>query len=375
MRQFPLLLEGEACSFDTDGRVLDAAANVIGTWNTAAGNVIRVTKSGGGKVDLAVEWAFNADNQLTLGIGGNTLFVVASTVDGLPRYRLDRNVMVVDPDGDGDFEFRLECLFGLQPDGNLVVSINGKQAVIDGYIEDSKSRFRFQFFDKTLPSFPNSFVFTGEWERRPDPKQILLRFKLDTASEIPGLPLDLPAAVRVDPQRNHLALVYQSTSHGERQLQFLGSLEIRKGWTLVFRIDDVKDGGVRKSRIEVEATFDWARGSGTLQLFVGKTKSAQAQVIEVGGTVSAKLQNGRLDLSFAYRKSTAGDKTTTTIAAAVAFEFKQGKIFLAYKQDGEARQLDVTARLDHGDFSTTVGLQIINDPSGRRIKSFIGVSF
>lgn len=377
MRQFPLAVEGAVCSFDTDGRVLDTADNVIGSWTTTDENRIRVNKAAGGQVDLDVDWGFNALNQLTIGIGDRTLFTVLNTVDGLPRFRLDKNTLVVDPDGDGDYEFRLRCLFGMNSDGNLVVSINGKESVLDGFIEDSKSRFRFQFFDKGLANFPNSLVFSGQWERKPIANEIRLHFKLDTpALELAGKPLDLPAAVRVDPQRNHLALVYQSASHGERRLQFLGSFDIRPGFTLVFRIDDVKDGGVRKSKIEVETTFEWDAGQGKLSLFVGRTKTAASQVIEVGGALQVELKNGtQLNWTFAYRKSTAGGQAVTTIATALQFKAQGNSVFIEYQQDGKTRKLDVTAKLVQDNFTVSGGVQIVNDPQGRRLKGFIGLSF
>ena len=43
MRQFPLLVDGLVRNFDTDGRVLDTAENVVGSWSTIKGNLIRVT--------------------------------------------------------------------------------------------------------------------------------------------------------------------------------------------------------------------------------------------------------------------------------------------------------------------------------------------
>jgi hypothetical protein len=377
MRRFPLAVEGEVRSFDTDGRVLDTADNVVGSWTTTDDNRVRVDKSDGGHVDLAVDWKFNASNQLTLSIGGRELFAIVNTTDGLPRYSLDNNVLVVDPDGDGDFEFRLRCLFGINEQGNLVVSINGTESVIDGFIEDKKSRFRFQFFDKQLPSFPNSLVLSGQWERKPVADEIRLHFKLDDpALEIAAKPLDLPAAVRVDPARNHLALVYQSASHGERRVQFLGSFEIRPGWTLVFRIDDVKDGGVRKSKIEVETTFEWDAARGSLSLFVGKTRTPTSQVVEVGGALSVVLKNNAtLDWTFAYQKNTAGGKAVTTIATALQFKFDQNQLLIEYKQDGKSRSVNITAKVVKEDFTLTGGVQIVNDPQGRRVKSFIGVSF
>jgi hypothetical protein len=381
MRQFPLLVDGLVCNFDTDGRVLDTVENVIGSWSTTEGNLIRVTKAEGGTTDLAVDWVFNAANQLTIGIGGNVLFTVANTVDGLPRFSLDGNTLVVDPDGDSDFKFRLECLYGMEPDGNLVVSINGKESVLDGFVEDSKSRFRFQFFDKTLPSFPNSLVFTGQWERKEftqsDKEQILLHFKLATPAEIAGKPLDLPAAVKVDPQRNHFALVYQSASHGERRLQFQGSMEIKKGWKLLFRIEDVQDGTVRKSVIEVEANFEWERGQGALTLIVGRTRTPTSQTIEIGGTLAVTLgQTGQLTWNFAYRKSTSGGApAVTTIATSLTFVFKNGEIFIEYKQDGQKREFKVTGKLVTSDFTLVGGVEIKQDPQGRSLKAFIGISF
>lgn len=377
MRQFPLAVEGEVRSFDTDGRVLDTADNVVGSWTTTEDNRIRVVKAEGDSVDLAVDWSFNASNHLTISIGGRELFAIVNTVDGLPRYRLDKNILVVDPDGDGDFEFRLHCLFGMNGQGNLVLSINGVESVIDGFIEDKKSRFRFQFFDKQLPNFPNSLVLSGQWERKPVANEIRLHFKLDDPTlEIAGKSLDLPAAVRVDPARNHLALIYQSTSHGERRLQFLGSFDIRPGFTLVFRIDDVKDGGVRKSKIEVETTFEFDAAQGSLSLFVGKVKTPTSQVVEVGGALRVVLKNNAtLDWTFAYQKNTAGGKAVTTIATALQFKFEQNQLLVEFKQEGKVRSVNVTAKVVKEDFTLTGGVQIVNDPQGRRIKSFIGISF
>ena len=376
MRQFPLEVEGQVCNFDTDGRVLDAAANVIGQWSTTPANQIRVTQSLGGTVDLDVQWTFNASNQLTISQDGKPVFTVLNTVEGLARFQLRKNVLVVDPDGDGDFEFALQCRYGMKADGNLVVSINGVESTLDGYLEDSKSRFRFQFFDKDLANFPSSLVFSGQWERKQGDTEIRLHFKLDDpALELAATPLDLPAAVRVDPSRNHLALVFQSASHGERRLQFLGSFEIKPGFTLVFKIDDVKDGGVHKSKIEVQTSFEWDAAKGSLSLVVGRERTPTSQVIEVGGALQVQLKNGTLNWTFAYRKSTAGGQSVVTIATALEFKFDNNRITIEYLQDGKTRKLDVTGKLVEENFTVSGGVQIANDPSGRRLKAFVGVSW
>jgi len=379
MRQFPLKVGAVMLNFDTDGSVSDAAANTVGRWTTAD-NTIRVNRAGGGsEVVEALDFAFNASNQLVIRQSGQPVFTLVSTPEGLPTYSVDaKNRLVVDPDGDRDFSFTLDCLWGLNADGNLVVSISGTESVLDGYLEDRNSRFRFSFDDKDMPTVPSRLVLAGSWQRDTQvSNEIRLRFVLDDpALEIAARPLKLPAAVKVDPQRNHLALVYQTKSKGERQLQFAGSLEIKPDCTLVFRIDDVKDGGVRKSRIEVQTSFAWRAGLGSLQFVVGKETGKGAQTLEVGGALSAKLKGGQLDWTFAYRKATSGNGTASVaLATSLSFVTDKGKLFINYVQDGKTRQLDISGRIDTGEVVFGGGLQVKNDPSGRSVKGFIGVSF
>lgn len=377
MRNFPLKTGGVLLLFDTDGRVLDSADKVKGQWRTTPANKILFTKAEGGSEEIDVGWAFNADNQLVISQSGKPVFTVVESTDGLPRFRLKKNQLVVDPDGDGDFEFTLTCLFGLAADGNLVLSINGKESVLDGFIEDSKSRFRFQFKDKATDAFPNSLVLSGKWERRADVTDaIRLRFVLDDpALEITAQPLHLPQALRVDPLRNHLALVYEKNGK-ERRLQFLGSLEIKPNFTLVFRIDDVTDGSVRKSSITVESSFEFDRFQGQLTLFVGKEKTPTSQKLQISAKLAAVLKNNAtLEWSIDYTKSTAGGTARTTFATALRFEADDKKFFVSYQQAGKARRLEITAKIEQDDFTASGGVEIVHDSQGRRLKAFVGVAF
>ncbi len=378
MRQFALKAEGQSFNCDTDGRVLDSA-NVIGTWTTTSDNKIRIIRQVGGETEVPVQWRFNESNQLTLTQGGTVVFTAINTPQGLPRYRLVKNALVVDPDGDGDFEFTLSCRWGMDAAGTLKVSISGIASTIDGFIEDSRSRFRYQFFDKQLANFPSSLVFSGTWERITkggDDKSIQLHFKLDDPSlEDSASPLNLPAVVKVDPARNHLVLIYQSRSNGERRLEFQGALEIKPNWTVSFRIADSKEGGVKKSRIEVETTFEWDHAQGKLALFVGREKRPGAQVIEVGGALQAQFKNGSLAWTFAYRNSTAGGQSLMTIATAVEFTFENNAIWIEYTQSGKSRKINITAKVVQENFVVSGGVEIAQDPQGRHLGAFIGVSF
>lgn len=380
MRSFALQVAGQQLNFDTDGDVQDSAKNVLGRWKTAANRIV-YTPTGGTAQTIDVDWAFNDKNQLTIAQGGTTVFTLVNTQDGLVGYHLEKNVLFVDPDGDLDFLFQLDCQFGLDGDGNLIVSINGKTSVLDGVIEDTKSRFRFRFDDKEMPSFPSSLVFSGTWERLTGPalaNEIRLHFALDNPNlELAAHPLNLPAQVQVSRARNHLEMVYQSKSGGERRLQFQGSLEIKPGFTLAFRIDDVKDGGVRRSVIEVETTFDMDIATGFLRLRVGKNVGgAPGQTIELGGSIKTTLKNGTLSLDFSYRKDSAGGQSTKTIAAALSFESKAGNVLVVnFTQDGKSSTVDVTSKISTAKFTFDGRLKIKNDAQGRSLSGFFGLSW
>ncbi len=379
MRNFPLKVsDGTPLLFDTDGRVLDSADKVKGQWRTTPANKILFTKAGdGGTEEIDVAWAFNADNQLVISQAGKPVFTIVESTDGLPRYQLKKNQLVVDPDGDSDFEFTLSCLFGLTAEGNMVLSISGKESLLDGFIEDSKSRFRFQFKDKATDAAPNSLVLTGKWQRRDDvTDSIRLRFVLDDpALEIADKPLFLPQALRIDPLRNHLALVYEKNGK-ERRLQFLGSLEIKPNFTLVFRIDDVNDGSVRKSSITVESTFEFDRFQGQLTFFVGKEKTPTSQMLQVSAKLSAVLKNNAtLEWTIDYAKSAAGGTSRTVFATSLHFEAEGKKFFVSYRQAGKDKRLEVTAKIEKENFTFSGGVEIINDAQGRRLKAFVGVAF
>jgi hypothetical protein len=388
VKQFALKDGNQTYNCDTDGRVSDSA-NVIGTWTTFK-NQIRIVKQAGGKVDVPVEWRFNALNQLVIRQGGSDVFTVVNSLDGLARYRLVDNVLSVDPDGDDNFSFTLDCVWGMSRDGNVQVSIGGVASTLDGFIEDSQSRLQFQFYDKALPNFPSALVFSGQWERmkkqadatwRPikageDDPEIRMHFALTKpALEDPAAPLILPASLKVDPTRNHLVLTYTSPSYGSRRLEFMGSVEITQNFTLKFRIANEKDPKGSKTRIDVETTFEWSRGQGTVVLHVGRQKSATSQMLEVAGSVQARLQNGTLTWTFAYQNSTAGGVSTITFATALRFTYDRGDIFIEYSQAGQKKRLKVSGSIVENDFRIDGGIEIENFPGGRRIGAFIGVSW
>lgn len=381
MNKFTLKTDGGDLTLDTDGSVHDGAGNKIADWSTDDANHVVIKRAadaaGPATETLEVGWAFNDKNQLTLSQGGEPVFTIKASTEGVPTFSLEKNVLVVDPDGDRVFTFMLHCLYGLNGDGNLVVSIGGQESVLNGFIADLKSRCRFQFADADLSTFPNSLIFAGAWERvKAAESEVRLHFVLDNAAlELKEQPLILPAVVRVDPARNHLAMVYKK-NNVERRLQFMGSMEIGANLTLTFRIDDVKESGLRSTKIEVETTFEFDVVQGRLLLHVGKEKTATSQVLEIGGSLSATLRNGKLDWEFAYRKATSGGQSTVKIATALTFSGDKTKFTVKFMRDGKERTMDVTAKFATAKTVVQGGVLVSDGGAGgRRIGAFVGVSW
>jgi hypothetical protein len=380
MRRFALQSAGSVYYCGTDGSVADAA-HVIGKWTTTGDNKIRIIENSGTTTDVKVGWEFNDSNQLSITQNDTEVMRLTGT-DITPRYYLTKNILQVDPDGDLDFAFSLNCTWGLTDDAKLKVTINGVDSLIDGYLEDSKSRFRFWFYDKERPVVPSNLIFDGKWESVDEDgkavavvtDRVRLHYVLDDASlEDRNAPLILPGDAKVDPKKNHLYFTYNYASHGARTLSFEGSLQIKPNWTLSFAIRDTQGGGVRKSRIEVATTFDWDRGTGTIQLFVGTTKGAGVQRVEIGGTIKAKIGTTGINMTFNYLKETSGGVQSITLAASATFELKNGAIMISYTMAGKNWKLDITAKLVKEDFVLVGGIEIANDPQGRRLGGFVGI--
>lgn len=381
MRNFALQVANEQLYFDTDGKVSDAAQNTLGRWNTEA-NQIAYTPTDGEVQKIDVDWTFNDKNQLTLSQSNKPVITFVNTSGGLVGFHLENNVLCVDPDGDMDFVFKLNCKYGLDKDGNLLIQIKDKKFTIKGVIDDNQSRFRFRFDDLETQTYPNSLVFSGKWERNGDEKkqaEIHLHFVLqDPSLEITTDPLNLPGKIELNPATNQLEFTFFS-KQGLSRIGFQGSLDITPNFQLRFVINAVKEGGLARSSFEVDTTFDFDITSGYLRLRVGKNLDPDqpGQSIQLGGALRMKVNNGTLSLDFTYKKNAAGTQKQQEIAAAIGFESQENgnKLFVKFQQAGKERSVNVTGKLVTARFTIDGDIKVKNDPAGRSIQGFLGFSW
>jgi hypothetical protein len=92
-------------------------------------------------------WEFNSDNQLVVSAAGKK-FNFTEVPANVPRYETQDAVLLVKPNKDQAFSFELRGDWALSESHDLSITINGKTSVIDGFVNDPRSRFMFHFSNK-----------------------------------------------------------------------------------------------------------------------------------------------------------------------------------------------------------------------------------
>lgn len=391
MKQFDMAVGADTLKFDTDGFVKSSNGSAVGKWTTNDKNQVVLTRSGGASEAIDVGWSFDSNNRLTIKQKDKTVVSFARTGNELPMFRLDeKNRLMVNPDGDlvdGNFEFPLACKFGLDKDTNLIVSINGVESTLKGFISDDASMFRFWFDDSVMGIGASDLAFAGGWARETTgagaANEIRLRYDLvDPALQLAGKPLVLPEAATIDQKRNHLFVSYKS-KQGVKEIRFTGRLEFGKGNSLIFNIENANTPELKSTKIEVEATFGWARGNGTVIFYVGKVenKTDKTQTLEIKGSLTATVgTDKKISWSLNYQKTTGGSgkPAVVKLATALQIETKDSKFTIVYERNGDKQRFEVTAQMATAKFDTTVGITVVDEkgkPQAKQVTAFLGISW
>ena len=378
MARFTITSSGIVYSVDSNGTV-STADGKQGTWSTNAENKIVAKISGSSDVKLDVEWAFNASNQLCIQNAGQILFNFTS--GGIrPRYRLQENVLQVRPSGDFSFEFSLHCKWELDDKVNLKVTISKTTSVIDGWVDDKKSRFLYWFRDKQSASAPFILEFAGAWERDasvPDAVQLVFNY---TAEGVKGV-FKVPSKALVDAARNQVYVEYEKNGV-TRRIEMRGSVEISPNLDLVFTISRQTNsaGGVvtQETKIQVATTFQFENLSGTLELYVGKTVTPTTQKLTIGGAFKVSFGDKGLNLNFAYSKSSEiGVSSTIALAINGKFTWNEGKNVLefSYVKNGAQQTITLQSNFMLGNVRTELGLNVTKNGKQFGVYGFFGISW
>src|SRR5215472_13088052 len=106
MADFSLKSGNDTLDFDIKGNVTKSGTS-FGTWDVADDGQVRVTGSGAG-TKISATWQFNADNQLEIHQDGKEVFNFHGNAQVRPDFQVSNGVLLVAPDGNGDFSFALQ---------------------------------------------------------------------------------------------------------------------------------------------------------------------------------------------------------------------------------------------------------------------------
>src|SRR5215831_1440016 len=99
MATFTLKDGSDTLTLDDAGAVARAGAP-IGRWTVNAGNQIVINKTAGTPSTIAVGWAFDGNNHLTVSQGGTKAFDFNADGPTLPGFRTHSAVLFVKPNSE-----------------------------------------------------------------------------------------------------------------------------------------------------------------------------------------------------------------------------------------------------------------------------------
>ena len=354
----------------------------VGKWKTDQTNKIVVTRNDNSTIPFDVVWEFNSDNQLVVSAAGKK-FNFTEVPANVPRYETQDAVLLVKPNKDQPFSFELRGDWALSESHDLSITINGKASVIDGFVNDPRSRFMFHFSNKKNLLQGSVLGFVGDWSEFVDATgQPRLKFVYKRAGQADG-EFVLPKGVVVDKSMNQLMYEYDKDGK-KRRIQLVGTLMISDDFQINYSLDrqTSSDGQqqVASTTFNFNAAFKKNNFTGDLDLAIKKQDgTVGATTISISGKFTAVLGSARLLAGFTFEQNRAGNKTTTTFGFAGKLEFKQGSIQWAFTTDNTTTKtitLAVNVDINIGN-STQLDARLNLAMENGQLKgvTFLGIAF
>lgn len=346
MATFKLTKGTETFDLDVFGPVKDSAGKAVGKWGTNRNNQIEVKKdAGGGTIVFEdVVWKFNTNNQLTLSAGGKEV-INFHKVGNRPFYSTQNAVLNVRPDQNNVFEFSLRGEWDMSDSHDLSITINGEVSVIDGFIQDTRGRFIYHFFDKGSNTLEESMLgFAGEWKQDAnDPLKLAFNYKReDNSQDI----FELPKSVTINRTMNQF--MYEYDKKGQKfRLQFMGLVKISDDFVISYSLDEqrAQNGDVlsKETTLTIQAKFDKKNFAGNVDFKVAK--KGGTTTITLRGNFTAVYKKGiKLAVGFSFDQETKLGKVQTTFSLNGSLEFGSGgKIQWTFEKNATSTSITISA--------------------------------
>jgi hypothetical protein len=347
MAGFSLTKGADKYDFDLTGPV-NKNGQAAGTWTTSKDNkLVANDKNGNALASFDVTWQFNADNQLTLSSGGNPLFNFHTVAAMRPLLTTVNAVLNVRPDRNNTFNFDLRGEWDITATHDLSLTINGIVSVIDGFIQDPRSRFMYHFFNKQDLTQESILGFVGAWQQRVDTTGTPLvdfQYKREDGSSDT---FTLPQGITINKTINQFMYQYNKAGHSFR-VQFAGFLQVSEDFQLTYSIDrQVSQTGaeqVASTTFRIGATFKKNNFSGSLDVLVNKTDgTAGAFTLSISGSFTAMLGQTKLQAGFTFSQVRSGNTVTTAVGFAGSLQLKNGQVQWQFLKNAQTMTIAISA--------------------------------
>ena len=353
MPGFQLTKDGQTFDLDISGSASKGGTK-IGTWATSGDddNKIVIKPTTGAQVNIDVVWKFNDSNQLTIRSGDKEVYNFNQP--GIrPGYEVMDNVFKVKPDKSKAFGFDLNGDWAMNEAHDLTVTFTGVKSVVDGFVEDDKSRFVYHFFPKTGDQMLSRLVFAGQWDHQVQDGDPLMHFRGSRTTKVNGQPatkqfvLELPGKVMFDKTINQLVYDYDKKGLTHR-LQFAGQLNISPKFVITYKLDAVKSGNkqlVSSTTIEIRAVYDTPKFGLDLQLTIMKSNGQPGTTLTFGGTFVKDLGGAKLKVAFSYTFAKAPGQAAAAQTISLSGSLKptdNGELTWEFTSDSVTRQRSVS---------------------------------
>lgn len=383
MRSFQLKQGTDKFDFDLEGNVLKNGA-AFGKWTTSPDSVCNViaTKAGGGTQAFDVKWRFE-NNQLCLFSSDKKIFNFQETDDDQPLFSVsEKAVLKVRPIMGQDFAFELRGEWDMSGSFDLMLNVNGEISVLDGFIKNDQSLFKYFFTDN---NHLYSVTFAGKWRGdTADTGDHLLSYEFDREDGSQDH-FSLPGSARFDTAINQFVYEFKKDGATEStKIQLVGTVQISKNSRITYSIQSQKIDGKEKttsSKIEIEAELqtDKFEGAVSLKYAVKKNGQKTEKVFAIGGRFTTP--KNKLEVVFAFEMKT--DKNGPTIKDQITFSgsvklTNAGKIVWAFRKEANVKTLEIAiSDVKFKQLDLNSSFTVISDDGSQQktIRFMLGVKF
>jgi hypothetical protein len=354
------LTEG-ADQFDLDLKG-NASKNGVafGSWTTDKQNRISLKGTDGSTTAIAVDWAFNDKNQLTIASGGQTLLTLAPGPGRRPSFVTVNGVLKVSPNKPDPFVFELRPDWGMDANHNLTVKVGDSSSHIDGFVADPLGRFLYTFADKTNPLVTNVLGFAGGWQASDDgtAKAIFIFNKEDGSTGT----FNFPESLAVRTSTNQFSYTYAKNNRSF-SVQLQGMLFIDPDFRITYVVARQLSGTgaemVKATTISLAAEISKPNFHGDLTLQLKKA-DGQGTSLTIGGNFSGARGKTGIQVGFSFAQTFGpGNTLTRSVGFDGTITFASGQAHWNFALTGQTVTLAVGVDVKLGDFTGDLETKVV----------------